>query len=478
MEIVQQNSKNLNQTRLDLLAVPINQGKLNLGSALPKELSAQINQHLALGDLAKKAGSNLVFYPAQAKPSKRVLLVETGKSPLLSALRPVYANLKSFLSKYPTCGIILPQGNNSFVAEIIIQTAYAGLYKQHEHKTQVEEEEKNQLQKLVLFSNKNLKNTIHQADAVGEAINLLKNLSNQPANLLTPKLFAKAAEKVAQANALDFKSLDEKAMAKLGMGGILGVSKGSEEEARLIILEYNPKAKKTVGLAGKGITFDSGGISLKPSKDMHEMKHDMTGGASVLAVMQIASRLKLPWHVVGVVAAAENLPSGKATKPGDIVKTFSGKTVEVLNTDAEGRMVLCDALSYLQKTYRPDLIVDFATLTGAVVVALGNKITGAFGNTQKFNSQLLRAAQTAGEDIHFLPLYPGYEEELKSKMADLANIGKQRVDSIIAALFLKQFIEKNTPWIHLDIAGTAWNEDGATGATLPAMTEFLSKLKI
>jgi leucyl aminopeptidase len=220
------------------------------------------------------------------------------------------------------------------------------------------------------------------------------------------------------------------------------------------VLDYNPGKKKTIALAGKGITFDSGGISLKLVKTIYEMKHDMAGGAAVLAAVLGAAALKVPYRVVGAIAASENLPSGTALKPGDVVKTYSGKTVEVLNTDAEGRLVLCDALTYLQKHYQPNLLIDVATLTSAMIISLGNDINGAFGTSAKINQQLLKAAGLAGENFHFMPLHPAYKNELNSEVADLRNIGKQRSDAIFAALFLQSFIENNTPWLHLDIAGT------------------------
>jgi leucyl aminopeptidase len=209
---------------------------------------------------------------------------------------------------------------------------------------------------------------------------------------------------------------------------------------------------------------------------MHEMKFDMIGGATVLAVLQVASDLQLPLRVVGIIAASENMPSGKALKPGDVVKTYSGQTVEVINTDAEGRMVLADGLTYVERQFKPNLIIDVATLTGSVAVALGNKITGAVGNNDKINQKFSLASKTTGEDLHFLPFYPGYNDELKSSVADFTNIGKQRVDALVSALFLSKFIDKQTPWIHLDIAGTAWNNEGPTGVMLKTLLAFIKSL--
>jgi leucyl aminopeptidase len=465
---------------LDLLVIPV------VGKKLSKALTGQkkfdlssIKHHLALEDLKKKAGSSLVFYPGQnSLPAAKVLLLELGTEKLtLSGLEEAAGSLRAALAKAKTAGVILPSGNEKLFTTALTVSLYRFLYEFNQHKSKVEDDDKILLDRVILFSDADVRRELARAEVIGQAVHLVRNLSNNPANAMTPKHLAAAARTIGTKEKIKVDVLGEKQMAALHMGGILGISKGSDEEAQLIVLDYNPKAKKTIALVGKGITFDSGGISIKPSRDMHEMKFDMAGGATVMALVQAAARLKLPYRVVGVVAATENLPSGKAIKPGDVVTTFSGKTVEVLNTDAEGRMVLCDALGYVQKNYHPNLIVDLATLTGAIIIALGNKITGAFGNTESVNRQLTEASKATGEPLHFMPLYAKYKEDLKSKVADLANIGKQRVDATIAALFLQEFIEKNTKWIHLDIAGTAWDNDGATGIMVATLLKFFEGLK-
>lgn len=465
----------------NLLVLPIQNGQL------PTELKklkgfevSELNRHLKIGDLKKQRGSTLLFYPhAGKKVATRLLLIEIGKDVLSYKIAvDIFKNIRSHIAKYKKVGILIPTASWGPTATAVIATAFNSSYHFHTHKTKPSEDSIPQLETLELLSNKPLTEVIRKSLILGSAMKTIKTLCNHPSNSMTPKHLAAESQTVANEFGLSITIHNEEALEKLGMGGILGVSQGSKEEAQLIVVEYNPKAKTTIALVGKGITFDSGGISIKPAKDMHEMKYDMAGGATVLGVMQAASQLKLPYHLVGVIAATENLPSGSALKPGDVVKTYGGKTVEVLNTDAEGRMVLADGLSYVQKKYKPKLIIDLATLTGAVVVALGNKITGAFGNKPTLNTQFTTASEKAGEDTHFLPLHMPYADELKSTVADLSNIGKQRVDAIVAAVFLAQFIEKDTPWIHLDIAGTAWNGDGASGIMLPTIIEFLSNLKL
>lgn len=480
MNILIQKASNLPQQKnLDLLIIPLADKKLPKSLLAQKNLPLEeIKHNVSQGDLKNKKGSQILFYPSGSFPAKRVLLVEVGSGKTPSAqLAEAFKDVWQQVSRAKTVGVILTAGNERVLAHSFLVSLYRSLYEFNFHKSKIEEDDKLKLENLIVFSDADIKKTVARAQAIGDALGLVRTLANHPANVMTPKKLAADAIAEGKINGFAVKVIGEKEMEKLGMGGILGISRGSDEEAQLILLDYNPKGKKTISLVGKGITFDSGGISIKPSKDMHEMKFDMAGGATVLALVELASRLKLPYRIVGAIAATENLPSGKAIKPGDVVKTYSGKTVEVLNTDAEGRMVLSDALAYVQKNYRPNLIVDLATLTGAIVIALGNKITGAFGNNEKFNRQLSAAAQTSGEPLHFMPLFPKYKEDLKSRVADLANIGKQRVDATIAGLFLQEFIEKNTPWIHLDIAGTAWDNDGATGVMVTTLLEFMEQLK-
>lgn len=460
----------------DLLVIPIS------GRAIPKpfnktSLQPLLAHHIAHADFTDQADSSVLFYPHDLETKiARVMIVQLGKSKPSDHGNIILKAIKAKLNKLESCGIVLPSGHEKQTAEQLAVGLQKICFRYLDQKTLVEDNDRFKLEIVTLYSDKNIEQSLHHAATIGDALFTIKLLAHQPANTLTPSTLADYSQSIAKKYGLKFEALNEVAMEKLGMGGILGISRGSDEEARLIALEYNPKAKFTVALVGKGITFDSGGISIKPSKDMHEMKFDMIGGATVLAVIQAASALKLPVHVVGIIAASENLPSGKAIKPGDVVKTMSGKTVEIINTDAEGRMVLADGLTYAQRKYKPNAILDVATLTGAVVVSLGNKITGAMGNNKKANDKFAEAAKVANEDLHFLPLYQGYNDELKSPIADLANIGKQRTDALIAGLFLSKFVEKQTPWIHLDIAGTAWNNEGPTGVMLKSILEYLKSL--
>jgi len=320
-----------------------------------------------------------------------------------------------------------------------------------------------------------------QGAATGLAISngktLAKNLANMPGNVCTPTYLAAQARKLGKSHDLKVKVLSEKEMATLGMGSLLSVSKGSRQPAKLIVLEYQGAKNKNQAphaLVGKGLTFDAGGISLKPSSKMDEMKYDMCGGASVLGALLAASELKLPINIVGVIPSSENLPDGIANKPGDVVTSMSGQTIEILNTDAEGRLILCDALTYT-KRFKPETVIDIATLTGAVIVALGHQTAGVMGNDQQVVDDLLTAGETSLDSAWQLPLKETYKNQLKSDYADLANIGSPGAGTITAGCFLSYFTE-DFRWAHLDIAGTAWGGSAgkrASGRAVPILTQYL-----
>lgn len=301
--------------------------------------------------------------------------------------------------------------------------------------------------------------------ATATGINTARELGNLPGNICTPTFLADQAKELAkQSPKLTTTILNPNDMAKLGMHSLLSVAAGSDQPAKLIVMEYKGKTTKSPHvLVGKGITFDTGGISLKPGGGMDEMKFDMCGAASVAGTMQALVEMKAPVHVVGVIAAAENMPSGGATKPGDVVTSMSGKTIEILNTDAEGRLVLCDALTYVEK-FKPKSVIDIATLTGACVIALGHHATGLYANQQDLADKLIEAGQMTHDRAWQMPLWDDYTKSLKSNFADLANIGGREGGSITAACFLSEFT-KSYPWAHLDIAGSAWNSGGNKGAT-------------
>lgn len=319
---------------------------------------------------------------------------------------------------------------------------------------------------------------VSEAGAIGRGVDFAKELGNLPGNTCTPAYLAEQAQALSKRHsAIKTKILEEEEMQKLGMNTLLAVSAGSEQPAKLIVMEYNkgPAGAKPTVLVGKGITFDSGGISIKPAATMDEMKFDMCGAASVFGAMQAAAELKLPINLVGVVAASENLPDGKAIKPGDIVTSLSGQTVEILNTDAEGRLVLCDALTYVERNYKPEYVVDIATLTGACVIALGSHAAGLYSNNRRLGRALRDAGDSVGDRAWPMPLWEDYQSHLDSNFADVANVGGREAGSVTAACFLHRFA-RNLRWAHLDIAGVAWNtgkQKGATGRPVGLLTQFL-----
>ncbi len=315
-------------------------------------------------------------------------------------------------------------------------------------------------------------------EAIQSGQNFARDLGNRPGNICFPEYLADQAQALAAEypNLLKVTVLDEQQMADLGMGAFLAVSKGSDRPGRIITLEYQGNREEApVVLVGKGVTFDTGGISLKPGLGMDEMKYDMCGSASVLGTIRALCESELPIHVVGAIAAAENMPSGHATRPGDIVTTMSGQTVEILNTDAEGRLVLCDTLTYV-KRFNPALVIDIATLTGACVVALGSVLTGLFTPDDELAAELNAAGQNSFDRVWRMPVLEDYQEQLDSPFADIANIGGPKAGSVTAACFLERFT-RDYRWAHLDVAGTAWtsgSNKGATGRPVPLLMQFLA----
>jgi leucyl aminopeptidase len=314
-----------------------------------------------------------------------------------------------------------------------------------------------------------------QGLAIANGVAIAKDLGNLPGNICTPSYLADQARQLAKDHGLGVDVLDRADMEKLGMNTLLSVARGSIEPPKFIVLRHaGGGSAKPIVLIGKGITFDSGGISLKPGPEMDEMKYDMCGAASVLGTLKAAAQMKLPLNVIGVIPSTENMPGGSATKPGDVITSMSGQTVEILNTDAEGRLILCDALTYVER-FDPDCVVDIATLTGACVIALGHVTSGLLANNDGIARELLDAGHEAHDRAWQLPLWDDYQEQLKSNFADMANIGGRPAGTITAACFLARFAEKLT-WAHLDIAGTAWRsgkEKGATGRPVPLLSHFL-----
>jgi leucyl aminopeptidase len=317
---------------------------------------------------------------------------------------------------------------------------------------------------------------VKEAVATEDGVDLARTLGNLPPNLCTPAYLADEARKLARQFKLGIEVLERRDMERLGMGSLLSVTRGSHQPPKLIVLRYAGAAKKKppLVLVGKGITFDTGGISLKPAPEMDEMKYDMSGAASVLGTMRALAGMRAPVNVIGVVPACENMPGGAASRPGDIVTSLSGQTVEILNTDAEGRLILCDALTYCER-FAPQAVVDIATLTGACVIALGHVATGLFANDQRLADEIRAAGDDAWDRVWQMPVWEDYQEQLRSNFADMANVGGRPAGSVTAACFLSRFAKK-LRWAHLDIAGTAWKsgrEKGSTGRPVPLLVRWV-----
>jgi leucyl aminopeptidase len=320
---------------------------------------------------------------------------------------------------------------------------------------------------------------VQRALAIGEGITLAKDLGNLPGNLCTPSHLAQVARELAQAHGLATTILEQRDIEQLGMGAFLAVTRGSRQPPRLIVMAYRGSDADTppIVLVGKGITFDTGGISIKPAHEMDEMKFDMCGAASVFGTLRAAALMRLRLNVVGIVPATENMPGGNAMKPGDVVTTLSGQTVEILDTDCEGRLVLCDALTYAQR-HQPAVVVDIATLTGEIVGALGDVASGLFSNSDALAQEMVQAGQQAWDRVWPMPLWDDYQEALKSNFADLPNIGSGRDCAVTPVCFLSRFIADGTPWVHLDIAGTAAKggaDKGATGRPVALLAHWLAE---
>ena len=372
------------------------------------------------------------------------------------------------------------------LGESVTEGIRLGAYSFDRYKT-VQEEPKRKLETVTLLLERltpvRMDRGVKVATTVTDSVNRVRNLISEPSNEMTPSKLAAVSKEIGRKTKIKVTVLENAAIKKLGMGGLLGVSKASPEGPRFIVMEYNLSQKRhpLFVFVGKGITFDTGGISIKPSKGMDAMKYDMSGAAAVLGTLEAVARLKLPFRVVGLVPTCENMPGGHAYKPGDILKALNGKTIEVLNTDAEGRLILADALSYA-KRYKPDGVVDLATLTGACIIALGHFAIGLMTNNDRLAKRVTQAGESSGERVWELPLWEPYSELIKSEIADVKNIGDGTAGTITAAAFLKEFVDY--PWVHLDIASRAWTEKelpyipkGATGIGVRLLVSFLRNWK-
>jgi len=462
-------------------------------SAAAETVDAATKQHLSdiirRGDMEGKLGSSLLLHAVPGVEADRILLVGLGKErefrekEYKTAMDTAVRRLNETGGFDGTVYLTeLPVRKRDVAwrirqAGIIVQDS---LYRFDRLKSK-KDEVRRPLRKLTFcVSRRNelsvAEEALTQGLAIASGVELAKDLGNLPGNICTPGYLAEQARQLGEAFGLSADVLERDDMEKLGMNTLLSVARGSHEPPKFIVLRYlgTRDSAKPVVLIGKGITFDSGGISLKPGPEMDEMKFDMCGAATVLGTLKAAARMKLPLNIVGIVPSTENMPGGKATKPGDIITSMSGQTVEILNTDAEGRLILCDALTYAER-FEPDCVVDVATLTGACVIALGHVATGLLANDDSLARELLDAGQEAHDRAWQLPLWDDYQEQLKSNFADMANIGGRAAGSITAACFLARFAEKHK-WAHLDIAGTAWKsgkDKGATGRPVPLLSHFL-----
>jgi len=463
-------------------------GKLS-ASARAIDVAAKhaLSDVIARGDMTGKASSTLLLHKLPGIAAERVLLVGLGKASELNnktsveILRATFTALNATAAKDAALYIV-DDGVGKDAAWVVKQAVFAAAEQAFRADGLKSKPAKAATLKHVTFATLDkpsaaLKDVLDQAAATARGMELTKTLGNLPANICTPSYLAAKALALDKAHkSIKTTVLEEKDMQKLGMGSLLSVTRGSEQPAKLITMEYHgaDKKQKPVVLVGKGITFDTGGISLKPGADMDEMKYDMSGAASVLGTMQAIAEMGLKLNVVGVIPTCENMPSGKATRPGDIVTSMSGQTIEILNTDAEGRLILCDALTYSKK-FDPDTVIDIATLTGACVIALGHVASGLFSNEDKLARELLAAGEQAYDRAWQLPLWEDYQSLLDSNFADMQNIGGRAGGTITAACFLARFT-KDYRWAHLDIAGTAnksGKDKGATGRPVPLLTQYL-----
>jgi len=458
---------------------------------LDKASGGQLGELLKSADIDTGCGkTTLIHTPKGSIKAARILVVGCGKDKKLSAQdfgKIAAAAAKALQSGGATEAVSflteLEVEDRDLVwkAQRTVEATRDALYRFDELKSDAKPP-KHPLRKLTIaVSDRSTlaaaKRGVNHGIAIANGIELARTLGNRPGNLCTPSDLADQARALKKDYpALKVQILEERAMEKLGMGALLSVSRGSRQPAKLIVMQYSGGSKKTkpVVLVGKGVTFDSGGISIKPGAAMDEMKFDMCGAASVFGTVSAVAEMKLPVNLVGIVPATENLPDGEASKPGDVVTSMSGQTIEILNTDAEGRLILCDALTYADR-FKPDVVVDIATLTGACVVALGHHTTGLLSNDQDLADELLEAGQTSGDRAWQLPLWDEYDEQISSNFADMANIGGRGAGTITAGCFLGRFT-KDYRWAHLDIAGVAWksgHSKGATGRPVQLLTQFL-----
>ncbi len=479
----------LDKLQSDCLLVGIyeNQQLSPAATQLDSLFDGLLTKLIGRGDIKGKNAETLLINNLPDGNIARIVLLGLGergkvtRKQFRKALAAAIKTLKDSKIKaasYALLDIDVSGADSQWKARQIVEVSNDGLY---QYSATKKVDDKIPLQQLAIVADDSQKalaeSGLQQGIAIARGMELAKHLADLPGNICTPTHLAEQALALAgEHDKLTCEILEESDMEALGMGSFLSVSRGSRQPAKLICLDYQggDSNAKPIVLIGKGLTFDAGGISLKPGLGMDEMKYDMCGGASVLGLIRMATLLNLKLNIVGLIPASENLPDGAANKPGDIWTSMSGKTIEILNTDAEGRLILCDTLTYAKK-YNPDVVIDMATLTGAVIVALGRVPSGLFGNDDKLCNDLLSAGDTACDLVWRMPIWEEYQEQLKSNFADLANIGGPDGGSITASVFLSKFAEEYR-WAHIDIAGTAWRtgaNKGATGRPVPLVSQYL-----
>ena len=459
---------------------------------LDKKCAGFITEIIESGDFSGRLNQISVIYSRDGSPVKRMVIVGLGKRAdfSLDKFRGAFSraaqhirslNVREFSTSLDISGVDLDKDQ---MAEAVVEGVILGLYQFTPFKT-IDREQIREISDFTIYEEdeevvKVIRAAAKTAEIIAGAVLFARDIVSTPANEMTPTDLANEAKESAKGKNIQCRIIDAAEIRELGMNALLGVGAGSDEPPKLIVMEYRggKKSGPVIALVGKGLTFDSGGISIKPAEKMSEMKTDMAGGAAVIAAIRAAAELGLPVNLVGLVPAAENLPSGKAFKPGDILKSLSGQTIEVVTTDAEGRLLLADALTYAGR-YKPAVIIDLATLTAACVVALGNHVIGMMGNDDELMQDIRRASDLTGERIWQLPLWEEYDDLIKGDAADFKNSGGRAGGAITAAAFLSKFTG-GYPWVHLDIAGPAWLTEekpyipkGASGVGVRLLVQFL-----
>jgi len=465
---VKADARKFYEIECDALVVGVFEGESHSEGTLA-ELNKRIGGVLASlvenGEFTGKSGESAYIHNTGEMKARRLLLLGAGKQAdftIDNVRRMAGTAARSLRSKKARSFAFLRRSELAIgeSAQAATEGALLSLFDPDKYHTSDKTE--NHLEAMILATTEGdieeLKRGVERGRIIAEAANFGREVINEPSNVMTPTALAQKAEELAKDYGLELDVLDEAQMKELGMGSLLGVAQGSAEPAKMIVLRYTPKvdSDETIAIVGKGVTFDTGGISIKPADGMEKMKYDMAGGATTLSAMRAIAQLKPAVNVLGIVPAVENMPGGRAQRPGDVVRAMTGKTIEVINTDAEGRLILADAVAYARQLGATK-IVDLATLTGAVSIALGDVYVAILGNNQDWIDQVISAGKKSGEKLWQLPLDKEYREQIKSEIADIKNVGGRKAGTITGAYFIREFVE-DTPWAHLDIAGTAWND--------------------